>query len=469
MMGLISGFGSSFDFSDSCRNCVPWHAIAQPETAEHGRTRPRHRNTGGDVRPSVVVVIVDVDIPVLGRYRRQPRCRGHILEDRVAFAVQSLVEVQAHGRNHSTVGRAGVVFGNCHVGAPVTVDVPNRDAGVEVGPRAIGVGCRSYQTRSLGPDLPEGPISLGDEQAVGANHVEIAVTVASEVLGRNPEAFDVGRQARRGGRVGELEPTLVAQKAALAALEAVLGDEQVEQPIGVVVQYGYGAAPDIVATVGGNGTRDNLEAASVVAQSDALPGSRLVVGFFLVSRYHEILVAIIVQIGESEPASPPVGLWERCIYSKPVGAADGELVGLERTACVTQLDEGIVVGESAEEEVERSVVIDVAPRYPMPKPVLGYLISYAFLVRYIGEGYLLRSRGSRWRHPTSGLLGDNLGNVSQCSGTGDRCKRQAHHDNASGQSRKRTTDRLNYHTNSLPSLPRHLLSHASNHTTREAM
>src|SRR5215213_4082680 len=283
MMGLISGFGSSFDFSDSCRNCVPWHAIAQPETAEHGRTRPRHRNTGGDVRPSVVVVIVDVDIPVLGRYRRQPRCRGHILENRVAFAVQSLVEVQAHSRNLSTVGRAGVVFGNGHVGAPVTVDVPNRDAGVEVGPRSIRVRCWPNQTRSLGADFTEGPIALGDEQAVGANHVEIAITVAGEVLGRNSEAFDVGRQSGRGGRIDELESTFVAQQAALAALEAVLGDEQVEQPIGVVVHYGYRAASDVVATVGGNGTRDYLKAARVVAQSDSLSGSRLVVGFFLVS------------------------------------------------------------------------------------------------------------------------------------------------------------------------------------------
>src|SRR5215211_5883906 len=284
MMGLISGFGSSFDFSDSCRNCVPWHAIAQPETAEHGRPRPRHRNTGGDVRPSVVVVIVDVDIPVLGRYRRQPRCRGHILENRVAFAVQSLVEVQAHSRNLSTVGRAGVVFGNGHVGAPVAVDVPNRDARVEVGSRAIGVGCRSYQTCSLGPDLPEGPIPLSDEQAVRANHVEVAVTVAGEVLGRNSEAFDVGRQSGRGSRVDELESTLVAQKAALAALESVLGVEQVEQAIGVVVQYRYRAASDVVGPVGGNGTREYFETASVVAQDDGLSGSTLVVGFFLVSR-----------------------------------------------------------------------------------------------------------------------------------------------------------------------------------------
>src|SRR5215208_7535246 len=170
MMGLISGFGGPLDFSYPSRNRKPWHAIAQPETAEHGRTRPRHRNTGGDVRPSVVVVIVDVDIPVFSGHRRQLRLRRHILEDRVAFAVESFVEVQAHRWNLSTVGRAGVVFGNCHVGAPVAVDISNRDAGVEVGPRAIGVGSRSYQTSGLGPDLPEGPISLGDEQAVRANH-----------------------------------------------------------------------------------------------------------------------------------------------------------------------------------------------------------------------------------------------------------------------------------------------------------
>src|SRR5918994_6375337 len=283
MMGLVSRFGGSLYFSDPCRNRVPWHAIAQPETAEHGRTRPRHRNTGGDVRPSVVVVIVDVDVSVFGGHRGQSRCRRHILEDRVTFAVEPFVEVQAHGWNLSTVGRAGVVFGNGHVGAPVAVDVSNRDARVEVGSRAIGVGSRSYQTCGLGPDLPEGPISLGDEQTIRANHVEIAVPVAGQVLGRNPEAFDVGRQSGRGGRVDELEPTLVAQKAALAAFEAVLGDEQVEQPVGVVVQYGYRATSDVVATVWGNGTRDFLEVARIVAQGYGLPGSRLVVGYFLVS------------------------------------------------------------------------------------------------------------------------------------------------------------------------------------------
>src|SRR5215217_3050012 len=178
MMGLISGFGGPLDFSNPRRNRKPWYAIAQPETAEYGRTRTRHRNTGGDVRPSVVVVIVDVDIPVFSGHRRQLRLRRHILEDRVAFAVESFVEVQAHGRNLSTVGRACVVFGNGHVGAPVTVDVPNRDAGVEVGSRSIRVRCWPNQTRSLGADFTEGPIALGDEQAVGANHVEIAITVA---------------------------------------------------------------------------------------------------------------------------------------------------------------------------------------------------------------------------------------------------------------------------------------------------
>src|SRR5918998_1913268 len=284
MMGLIPGFGGPLYFSNPRRNRESWYTISQPETAEQGRTRPRHRNTGGDVRPSVVVVIVDVDVSVLSGHRGQPRCSRHILKDGVAFTIQPFVEVEAHGRNHSTVGRAGVVLGNGHVRAPVAVDIPNRDAGVEVGSRAIGVGCRPYQTRGLGPDLPEGPISPGDEQSVRANHVEIAVTVAGEILGRDPEAFDVGRQSGRGSRVDELEPAFVAQQAALAALEAILGDEQIKQPVGVVVQYGYRAASDVVASVGGNGTRDYVETACVVAQGNGLPGSRLVVGFFLVSR-----------------------------------------------------------------------------------------------------------------------------------------------------------------------------------------
>src|SRR5919107_246846 len=107
MMGLISGFCGPLYFSYPSRNRVPWHAIGQPETAEHRRTRPRHRNTGGDVRPSVVVVIVDVDVSVFGGHRGKPRLRRHILEDRVAPAVEPFVEVQAHSRNLSTlIGRA---------------------------------------------------------------------------------------------------------------------------------------------------------------------------------------------------------------------------------------------------------------------------------------------------------------------------------------------------------------------------
>jgi hypothetical protein len=45
------------------------------------------------------------------------------------------------------------------------------------------------------------------------------------------------------------------------------------------------------------------------------------------------------------------------------------------------------------QEIERAIVIDVAPRYPASEPVLRYLIGYAFLVRYIEEGYILSSRG----------------------------------------------------------------------------
>jgi hypothetical protein len=73
---------------------------------------------------------------------------------------------------------------------------------------------------------------------------------------------------------------------------------------------------------------------TVVAQGDSFSGSRLVVGLFLVSRKHQILVAIIVQIGESEAASPPVGLGEGGVDGEAAGATEGELVRLERTARV---------------------------------------------------------------------------------------------------------------------------------------
>src|SRR5215210_1090208 len=125
MMGLTPRVGRILHFPYPSRNRESWHAIAQPETAEQSRTRPRYRHTGSDVRPSVVVVIVDVDVSVFGGHRGQPRRRRHILEDRVALAVEPFVEVQAHGRNLSAIiGRAGVVFSHDHVGASVTVDVP---------------------------------------------------------------------------------------------------------------------------------------------------------------------------------------------------------------------------------------------------------------------------------------------------------------------------------------------------------
>jgi hypothetical protein len=101
----------------------------------------------------------------------------------------------------------------------------------------------------------------------------------------------------------------------------------------------------------------------------------------------------------------------------------------------------------------------------MPEPILCHLIGYAFLVRYVREGYVLRSGGGSRRHPTGGLLGGYRGAVRQRGGTRDRGERQTHHYHASGQSRKRATDRLSSHTDSSSTLPRHLLLHVRNHTT----
>src|SRR5918912_3621287 len=166
-MGLISGFCGPFDFSYASGYRESWNTIAQPETAEHGRARPGDRYTGSDVRPSVVVVIIYVDVSSSRGHRRQPRRCRHILEDRVAFAVEPLVEVKAYGRDLlNIIGCAGVVFGDGHVGAPIPVDIPHGDAGIEVGLRTIGVAGGSYQTYSLGTDLTEGSITLRDKKAV---------------------------------------------------------------------------------------------------------------------------------------------------------------------------------------------------------------------------------------------------------------------------------------------------------------
>src|SRR5215213_1082758 len=145
MMGLASSVGRILHFAYPGGNRESWHAVGQPEAAEQGRTRPRHRHAGGDVRPPVVVIVVDVDVSVSGGHRRQPSRRGHVLEDGVALAVEPFVEVQAHGGDlPAIIGRAGVVFGDGYVGAPVAVDVTNGDARVEVDLRPIGVRSRSY-------------------------------------------------------------------------------------------------------------------------------------------------------------------------------------------------------------------------------------------------------------------------------------------------------------------------------------
>src|SRR5215216_2713514 len=167
-----------------------------------------------------------------------------------------------------------------------------------------------------------------------------------------------------------------------------------------------------MAVVLRNGIRNCLEAAGVVAQGDGFAGrSFLVVLIFLVSRQHEIFVAVVVEIGESETARPPVGLREDGIwgYGKPVGTTHRELVWLKRTTRVTLLNKGMVVGERTEEEIEILIVIDVAPSYSVSPPVFGYLVGNAFLLRYVGEGNARRSWGRR-RH----LRASRLLNTDQC-------------------------------------------------------
>jgi hypothetical protein len=149
-----------------------------------------------------------------------------------------------------------------------------------------------------------------------------------------------------------------------------------------------------------------VEPASVVAQDDGFPSGLLIVAVLLVSGEHQIFVAVVVQIGESQTARPPVGLREGCIYGEPVSATNCELVGLECTARQPPLNKGVIVSERPEEKIGIPVVIDVAPRHSVPPPVFGHLIGNAFLVRYVGEGNARRSRGGR-RHPASPLLGSD--------------------------------------------------------------
>src|SRR5215218_6351227 len=124
-----------------------------------------------------------------------------------------------------------------------------------------------------------------------------------------------------------------------------------------------------MAVVLRNGIRNCLEAAGVVAQGDGFAGRcLLIVLIFLVSRQHEIFVAIVVQIGESETTRPPVGLREDGIwgYGEPVSATYRELVWLKRTTRVPLLNKGMVVGERTEEEIEILIVLTSPQATPCP-------------------------------------------------------------------------------------------------------
>jgi hypothetical protein len=107
-------------------------------------------------------------------------------------------------------------------------------------------------------------------------------------------------------------------------------------------------------------------------------------------------------------ASPvPVANWlyieDGKITSLRVAFDARELVRLVRVALIALLDQGIVVGERPEEEIEVPVVVDVAPGHAVPPSVLRYLIGYALLVRHVGEGDV-RCPGGKRRRPASCLL-----------------------------------------------------------------
>jgi hypothetical protein len=145
----------------------------------------------------------------------------------------ALVQVEADADQPAVVDGAVVVVADRQVEETVTVHVRHRGTSDIV---LIAVG---LPVEDLRVDLGEPSRAIREEQAVGARHKDVCVPVAVEVGHRDPETMDSLRDTGVLGDVAEPEPALVAEQYARAAGEAILGDEQVVEPVAVVVEDPY--------------------------------------------------------------------------------------------------------------------------------------------------------------------------------------------------------------------------------------
>ena len=139
-----------------------------------------------------------------------------------------------------------------------------------------------------------------EEHPVRPTDHEVGVAVEVEVGGADTEASDPGSEPSSSpspeatGDVREREVAVVAQQDARATGEPVLGDEQVDLAVTVVVEQADGAG-----ALGSVQRRHGGETSVVVAQHGRGLAAIAVPD---VAGHHQVEVAVAVEVSESRPA-----------------------------------------------------------------------------------------------------------------------------------------------------------------------
>ena len=378
------------------------HAVLDAEVAEHRRSGAVvRRRRGQDVGPAVGVDVDDLHVGRLRGKADETRLLGDVAESRRSVGAGALVEVEPHRYLDAAVDGAVVMLADDQVAAAVPVHVAYRDAGGVV---LLAVGLPGEH---LGVALAERAGAVVDEQAVGAGDEQIGPTVAAEIGSGHPQAVHVGGKAGVGGRGGKAEATLVAQQDARPSGETVLGEEQVEGAVAVIVENADGAEPPFGVEVGGDG-----EAAVVVAEHHR----RGAAGFTrtMVAGDHQVEIAVAVEVGEGGAARAALLPRERLVEPEPLGSAEQQPIAGRAVGPGLAL-----VGEAPDEQVGPAVVVDVADRGGMAVEA-GKRLREPEILGGVDEGDAIRAAIA----VASGCVTDD-GTRRGCGGGGSRGARVA--------------------------------------------